>query len=443
MLILSLDFGTSSLKAVLSDETGNVLKSTGRGYNYYTYDVDKAELKTETIEEALYGCLEDFREDLPRVDLICYCSFSVSCVFLDGEGRPVYPIITHLDKRAKEESRFVVDHFGTDRFLSITGILPFVNGASGTTLRWMFRHEPELMKRVRTFGHMQTWIYQLMTGVRAIDAVNASMTGLYETFNQSGWSKEITEVMGIDPAILPPVYESGSILGGVTKGFAVRTGLCEGTPVALGSNDGATASVGGDCFEPGDALNAAGSSDVLVILTDRPIANPNYYVRRSPLPGKYLLFATMVGGFALDWFHDQFCREMDKETYHAYVAACIAGGTDAGIVTFDPYLAGDRQSLGVKRAAFHNLNLDATRENMLAAVLRGIHAYMGTLMEEAEKCVHVSDTISITGGLANPSMIALKEQLFPGKHFVMKENCTHLGNIRLGLMGLERRRRQS
>lgn len=434
MKIVSLDFGTSSLKLAVLDEQMQILATASQPYQYRVYDVDKVEMDPYLLLGALAGGMRALSSFAGEIELVAFCTFSPSGVYMDDRFELQYPVITHLDRRAKAQSKRIVEEFGAEQFQSITGILPFVGGASVTTLKWMLENKPDVMKNVKIYAHLPTWLYARMTGVLATDPVNASMTGMYETVTSAGWSKEILEALGIDPALLPEIVPAGSILGKLTKEFAGLCGLRQGIPVALGSNDIASALVGADCVESGMALNVSGSSEMISILTHIPATHPRYYLRKSAIEGLWQCYSTMVGGFGLDWFYRQLCREMSEETfYQTYLPACIRLCDCESTVFCEPYLAGDRQSLALKRGAFCGLTLESTREEMLSSLLKGMNLHMLETLEAVPKGVPISNEISITGGMVRPEIIDMKQKMFGGRRFLPKDNCTLIGNARLAL----------
>ncbi|MEN6636657.1 MAG: FGGY family carbohydrate kinase [Clostridiaceae bacterium] len=434
MKILSLDFGTSSLKLAVMDEQMQILATASQPYQYRVYDVDKVEMDPDLLLGALAGGMHALSSFAGEIELVAFCTFSPSGVYMDDRFELQYPVITHLDRRAKAQSKRIVEEFGAEQFQSITGILPFVGGASVTTLKWMLENRPDVMKNVKTYAHLPTWLYARMTGVLATDPVNASMTGMYETVTSAGWSKEILDALGIDPALLPQIVPAGSILGKLTKEFAELCGLRQGIPVALGSNDIASALVGADCIESGMALNVSGSSEMISVLTHIPATHPRYYLRKSAIEGLWQCYSTMVGGFGLDWFYRQLCREMSEETfYQTYLPACIRLCDCESTVFCEPYLAGDRQSLALKRGAFCGLTLESTREEMLSSLLKGMNLHMLETLEAIPKGVPISNEISITGGMVRPEIIDMKQKMFGGRRFLPKDNCTLIGNALLAL----------
>ena len=169
------------------------------------------------------------------------------------------------------------------------------------------------------------------------------------------------------------------------------------------------------------------------ILTDKPVVNDKYYTRAFCLPGLWQFYVTTAGGFAVDWFREQFYRDLDaREFFDIEFENAARMCTDEDlIVKFTPYLAGDRQSLEPKQASFTGLTLDATRRQMLAALLLAMHEPMRDVIEICERFMNLGATIKLTGGLLSPSFYDLKRRLFPQYAFEIHDDCPLLGNARL------------
>jgi len=443
MRILSIDIGTSSCKAALLDGRCAILKTAKSAYRFAYKNDNWVELDGAQILQALVETAKTLTggtgEAGGAVDLIVFDTFSPSMMFMDAEGEALYPIVTHLDRRSAEQSRRILDVIGKERFLSITGIQPFIGGASITSALWMKQNMPEVYGKAARIGHLSTFVYKQLTGLWATDPVNASQSGMYATIAGDGWSREVCGAVGIDTALLPDVRAPGESGGALNKRYAELLGLKEGTPVAVGTNDAAAAQVGAGNGSPGDILIISGSSEMVSILADKPVADERYYLRCSCTPGLWQVYATTAGGFAIDWCKEQFYKDMgDAEFYAGELAraADLYGGVG---VRFEPYLSGDRQSLEPKTASLSGLTLNTTRREILASVLVGMHRPIQDAIEASRAFVALGDTIKVTGGLVDSPVMELKRKLFPGFALEAKEDCPLIGNAILGMKGLSQK----
>jgi sugar (pentulose or hexulose) kinase len=434
MLFLAVDFGTSSVKVSLVDDELRELGTAKSAYPYILLPGSKVEIDPATLFNCLYEATSELDAHLRgNVEMLCYDTFSPSPVFMRESGDLAYPnIITHLDRRSRDQCTYIDEHFGRDRYLHITGFYPFAGGAGIMTVLWLGHNEAHYLEDTYRIGHLTTYVHKQFTGEWMVDLVNASMLGVYETIDQSGWSKTLLDAFGLDEGWFGPIYDPGRVLGTLLPDVARQLGLKSGIPVAVGTNDMAAAQVGAGNLEPGCILNAAGSSDMVSILSDRPVVSPRYYLRNAALRGTWQIYATTAGGFALDWFHEQFARELtDEQFYGECVARALSEFEKDGEVTFDPYLTGDRQSMERKAGAWHGLTLASTREEMLAALLKSMNRVLNTTMREAGEVVELRPVVKLTGGMSSAAFVRLKEREIPGFRFEVVENCPVIGSVAL------------
>jgi sugar (pentulose or hexulose) kinase len=344
-----------------------------------------------------------------------------------------YPnIITHMDRRSGEQSEYVGRVVGNDAFLGITGLYPFIGGSGLLSLLWLRQHAPECLANTATVTHLAGYLHQLLTGLPATDLVNASMLGVYQTTTQSGWSQALIEALELNPSWFGEIFNPGVAHGTLLPEMAGLLGVRAGIAVTVGTNDMAAAQVGAGNITPGGVMNTAGSSDMVSVLTDVASTAPDYYLRNSAFPGVWQLYATTAGGFAVEWFHNQFARDLGKdEFYHRFLPAALEAYRADPVVGFAPYLTGDRQSLEVKTGAWTGLTLAATREQMLGALLTAMVRVLARTINQAAGLVRLNPVIKISGGLATEPLIALKQRELPGFQFQKVDNCSILGNVRL------------
>ena len=437
MKILVMDFGTSSIKFSILDETFEIQKTIKIPYELRIYNGDWAELDGDILLNAMIQGIRNLGDQLDEIELIGFDNFSPSLIFMDMEGNPLCPLFAHLDRRSKKQTQNILDDMGKEKFQSITGILPFTGGASITSVLWVKENMEEVFKKAFHIGHLNTFIYKKLTGMWLIDPVNASMTGIYETITRQGWSKEICKTFGIPLSLLPEIKEAGTIAGNLRNDVAALCGLKAGIPVALGSNDAATAQIGAQNTKSGDILNISGSSEMISILTELPYINDLYYLRCAATPELWQIYATTTGGFAIDWFRKEFYRDMDERTFfNREFPRVINEYLDKTSVTFLPYLMGDRQSITPKKAAFKEITLETKREDLLAAIVLGIHDPIKKVIETTESFLKLGKTIKVTGGMIDGSILRAKEKLFAKYLFKFVPDCPVIGSAILAMNGL-------
>ena len=433
--VLALDIGTSSLKAGLFDESDDLVFTDKEDYSYDTYGMH-VQLDPEKIWNAFLAVTKKVNNYLDRVELVVQCVLSPSLIPMDESGNPLYPSIIHWDRRSVKQARGAVALIGKERFLSLAGNLPYPGGISLTSLLWIKEKEPEIFRAAYKFGHMNTFFLKRLTGNWSIDPTNASLTGLYHTVANRGWIEDFTREFEIPLEKLPSVVQCLEDVGKVTKEVASATGIRSGVPVLMGSNDTSSAALGAGVLENGQILNISGSGELLAICLDRPIPDEKYYLRNHPFPNRWLLFDLTTGGFALEWFRCQFCKEMTEEEFYGSYLDSILKEKKRTNVRFLPHLAGDRTSLKQKRASFSGLTLGTTREDCLYAVSEAILGRTKNLLNKLARKIDLDRIIYLTGGRANQALLDYKKRRLPGFDIVVKEDCALYG---CALMARKRR----
>ena len=441
MLLFSADIGTSSLKAAVMDESGRTL-----GTFWRTYDLkvsgDRVELNADEVYGAFISAAREAFHAHPEIEGVAFDAFAPSLTLMDGEGRAVSPVFTHMDRRSRAESRRIQSLIPPEVYLARTGVLPYAGGVSATSLLWLKLHREALFRGAFKAGHFTTLLFRRLTGQWGMDGVNASMTGLFNTFS-GGWSEEILSALGIPPDMLPPIREPWDAPAALSKEAARLMGARSGIPVFMGTQDVSAAQAGAGNAAPGDALMTSGSSEMLSVLCANPEPHEKYYVRRAAAPGLWQVFAIGIGGFAIEWFRKTLCADLSEEAfYNRFLPEKLFGCHVPGNVRFRPYLAGDRHSMAKKRGAFTGLTLGTTRDDLLMALVAGIQTPLTDALALLEaKGIPVRQPMKITGNLAQmEEYLEFKRGVFKGCVFERVEGSPLMGNVRLALSSLEGRR---
>lgn len=441
LYILSIDFGTSSLKMGVFNRKGKNLCSTKVEYDFEVIDRFKIQIDANLMFKAFIDGLKKFEEYKDKIEVVIG-DVALSMIAMDKEGNPVYPMILHLDRRSYAQSEFALRAVGGDNFMNINGNLPFAGGITCTSMLWIKDNLPDVYKKTYKFGHFNTFFLRKMVGKFLIDPSNASFTGLYETLKEGGWSEDICREIGMDRDKLPDIVPTKSIAGYLSKSAAELTGLREGVPVIVGSNDTASAAFGAGAVNTGDILNVSGSNEIITVTTDNPIPDRHYYIRTSVTPGRWLYLAITVGGNAVEWFRKEFCKDMSKEEFYSeYLQDIYRKYSNMDITEikekFEPYLAGDRHSLKKKTGAFNGLTFESTRESMLLGLLIGTYDPVFNTINVCKDQIKLNQNIFWTGGMINDAYLKFKRNIFRGFDFKAKKDCSELGNIKIAVEVLD------
>jgi xylulokinase len=372
MNILALDIGTSSVKAAVLDQIKAAPLSP---VTHVKYALDHpvpeaAEVPAERLWCAVVEAAREATRALPDVQAVGMAVMSPALVLLDAADRPLAPIWTHLDRRSRPAARQTWAAVG-EQFLATVGNRPLPGGISVICWKQQVLADPYLSHRVKSYLHLNGWLALRMTGEKAFDPGNASVSGLYNTITDQRWSEHWCDHFGVDRTWLPAVCDGRTAVGHVRAAVAAELGVPAGVPLQLGLADTSSAMLAAG-LEPGDLLHVIGTTQVLAALTDQPVPDARRITRRHGVGPLFIRVAhNPVGGVALDWMHALCFHDQSIDVfYQRTVVDALSRHTR---VVFDPpFLGGDRLEIEAHRAAFRDLTLATDRLDLLAAVLQAM-----------------------------------------------------------------------
>ncbi|TGD41783.1 carbohydrate kinase [Pseudotabrizicola sediminis] len=310
-LFVGLDAGTSTIKAVAFDLTGQTVAMAQRRNLHdvgpdgaVTQDMRRTWDDCTAVLRGLGAKVPDFAD---RIAAIGVTGQGDGCWIIDGAGDPVGPGWLWLDARAAGlvaglrggEAEAV--HFRT------TGTA-LTSCQQGPQLMWMQAHAPDLLVRAATAFHCKDWLFFRMTGVRATDPCEACFS--FGDFRTRAYDDGVIDALGLGILrhLLPPILDGVRTVLPLTAAAAAETGLRTGTPVSLGYLDAVCTGLGAGILEGGQGFGCTilGSTGVHMKgmrVEDVTLpAQPTGYVMVMPIPGMVAQMQTnMAGTLNLDW----------------------------------------------------------------------------------------------------------------------------------------------
>ncbi|MCS6851523.1 MAG: FGGY-family carbohydrate kinase [Gemmataceae bacterium] len=421
--ILALDVGTSLVKAaVLNVADGRPMGPVAQvPYQLDQPTPEAAEVPAERIWGAVVAAARHVTAsggDLAGIGLAC---MTPALVLLDAADRPLGPIWTHLDRRSRPAARQVWAAVGPE-FLATVGNRPLPGGISVIAYRQQLTLNPYLVRRVRRYLHLNSWLGLKMTGECGFDPANASFSGLYHTVTDHVWSARWCDYFQVDPDWLPRVVAGDETLGKLRPAAAAEFGLPAGLPVKLGTADISSAmlAVG---MRPGDLLHVVGTTQVLAGLTATPRPDPQRLTRLHGVGSLYVeVTHNPVGGAALNWLHRLCFQDQSEDEFFGRTMAAALERTTR-VVLDPPYLGGDRLEIEAHRAAFRDLTLATDRLDLLAAVLEAMRRCHRRCLAQLGLGRQVG-RVFLTGGAAS-----VVRRLLPEYHGG-RVDCVEEGSLR-------------
>jgi len=416
MKILSVDVGTTAMKMGVFEEIDHdltLLKQFNREYPINTYnDGLFSDIKQDKWQQAFAAGCKGMSDFMPEIDVIAFSGTTPGLTAMDGEGNALYPAILMLDQRSRPQAQRIIDTIGMQKLLNVTANMPVAGGSSLAGILWLRDNLPDIFNQTRVFGHSNTFMARWLADKFAMDPSSASLTAMYNTAsNDMTWSTEILAEFDIETSRLPELMPAYHSTGRMRPNLAGEFGLKKEPPVLIGGNDAVLAAYSVGIREPGEIFNINGTCEITMVCLPKCFSSRNYNIRTHVLPERWFSFYVMnAGGKALEWFKHLFCSEMSEEQFFTdFIPRAIELwlNRESG-VRYIPYLMGSRYSLEPLKAEFHGLTQETSREELLAALVRGLYEYQRENLKEVALEMRLTDEILVSGGAVNEALIRAK-----------------------------------
>jgi sugar (pentulose or hexulose) kinase len=325
-LLVGLDVGTSSAKAVVFTDQGEVV-GEGRARTPWITTSYGVELAAEELLDAATEALGLALEATPgasSVTAVGITSMGESGVLVDRNGTPAAPVIAWHDNRDREEVEALRRDIAADTFAATTG-KPLRGQWAITKHRWLLRHVPSAANAVRRFN-IAEWVVRGLGGDEVTELALACRTGWFDLARRDWWPDGLAW-SGATPALLPPLVQAGTPVGHITSSQA-HPRLRDAVLTVVG-HDHQAAAVGVGATGEGDEVDSCGSAEAIVrtipaYLKDdqvRALANAGITADWSIQPGRWSLLAGTEGGLAMQRVINAF--GIDRDGLAALDAAAL------------------------------------------------------------------------------------------------------------------------
>jgi xylulokinase len=420
-LLLGIDVGTTGTKACLFTPDGALVASGQAEYPLQHLRPGWVEQDPHDWWRATCAAVRAALAQTPnaaaRIIGIAVSGQAPTLIAVDAQGEPIRPALLWMDRRADAQVAALNEQFGADEIYRVTG-----NRSDGyyiaPKLRWLRDHELETLQRTHRLLLVTGFINQRLTGEFSMDSVHV---GLLSLFNRrtGAWWEAMGEACGVRPEQFPTAQAGHMQLGEVTRAAADATGLRAGTPVFVGTVDGAAAALEAGAVSDGIVAEMTGTSSVLLMASQHIATDPALISMPHAAPGLHLLLgAISTSGAALRWFRDEFghVEQTTAELLHGDAfelmtqqAARVPAGS--GGVLFLPYLAGERSPIWhtQARGVFFGLSLATPRGALIRAILEGTAFALRHNIEVARAAGMTAREIrSVGGGARSPLWSQIK-----------------------------------
>ena len=359
--IICYDFGTSSVKAALIDDYGNIVADSHCHYPLYLPQPGWAEQNPADWLNAMQAVTAELinisGQPASSINAIGICAQMCGVLPVNKNGLPLSNCLIWLDTRSRDIAHRITN--GIPK-VSGYGLLPllrwlwYTNGAPSLSGRdpvskvlWLKENQPELWNNTAKILDVKDYIVYRCCKRFTTTPDCAHLTWLMDSRpGKVNWSSSLLSSLDIYHEILPEICEPGEIAGKLVQETANELGLRAGIPVIAGAGDLVASALGaGSLLESEPHIHIGSSSWLGVHLNRRKVdVFNNIGTICSANKDRYLLVAAQqTGAMCLEWACNAFgiLRQDNKPDYNRF--NCIASGSPVGSrgLIFIPWLLGE------------------------------------------------------------------------------------------------------
>jgi xylulokinase len=403
MYWIGLDIGTGGSRALLVDEAGAVRYSYTAGHKdmamprplWAEQDPDDW---WRAAQEAIRGVLEAARTTGETIRGIGLSGQMHGLVMLDADDKVIRPALIWCDQRSQQQVDQINATVGRERVLEYIAN-PVLTGFTLPKLLWVRDKEPGSYEKIRKILLPKDYVRFKLTGEFATEVSDASGTALFDVVNRQ-WSRRMAEAVGVDPAILPRVYESNEITGTVTEPAAASTGLKAGIPVVGGGGDQASSAIGNGIVSQGAVSCTVGTSGVVFAYLAEPAYDKEGRVHTfcHAIPNTWhVMGVTQGAGLSLQWLRNRLAPGTD---YDDLTAEATLSPRGAHGLFWLPYLMGERTPHldALARGAWIGFTAKHQRSDMTRAILEGVSYSLKDCLEIIRSLGAPVTNVRLSGG---------------------------------------------
>ncbi|MEZ0345181.1 MAG: FGGY-family carbohydrate kinase [Infirmifilum sp.] len=423
--ILSIDIGTTTVKAAIFHVSGKILGIEGREYPTYYPRPGWAEQDPEdwwnATVQIIRNLLSKTKVEPKSITGICASSQRETLAFIDVSGRSLGRVPIWMDRRSTPQAESIKNKVDPMTIYKKTGLVVDAT-FTATKLLWFKENAPEILKKAKAGLQPKDYIVFKLTGKVVTDHTVASRTMLFN-INTQRWDDELIAVLGLEEYshLLPESFPSWELVGEVNGEAASVTGLAEGTPVLAGTGDRTAEILGAGILSSNRVEESTGTGSTTATLLSSPLldAKMRYSVGVGPIPGTWALEAGMsTAGAILRWFRDQLAEGVNllasstRRRAYEYLdmeAEYIPPGSNGLIVL--PFFSGARSPRWnpYARGVVFGLTVYHTRAHIFRAIMEGIAYEVRKILEVLEEAgIKPSEIVLMGGGAKSPTWARIK-----------------------------------
>lgn len=394
MRILTVDIGTTNVKAAIVDEQGRVTRVASREVPLLSPEPGAA----EHSPLAILGAVSETSNIVSRnstVDAVALSCYQHGLLVVDKEFRPLTNVITHMDWRSTPYVSEIESRAEALELYRRTGCPPLFVYALPKII-WLKSVKRDVSSGNSRFLLLKDFIIAKAVGEPFIDYGNASGSQLFNIHSLK-WDDLALELASISEEQLAEPVEGARVLCELKGKGAKFFGVKDGTPLVPGTFDGAAQNFGYLLEKTDEGVLNLGTTAVVRLLSGETVLDLQnmrtfcYYAAS----GRWAFGgSTNNGGSVLKWLRDSLgnlevsaAELLNVNPYELLCKEAENAPPGSNGLLFIPFMAGERFPFRdpYSRGVLIGLRYDHRKSHLIRAFLEGVAFTVKALVEAIDR----------------------------------------------------------
>ncbi len=415
-LILAIDNGTQSLKALVLDPDGVLVAMEMVPFRppYFSTHPGWAEQDPEVFWQSLcqacQGLWQQEKVNKERIAGVALTTQRGTLINVNSEGKPLRPAMHWLDQR-KTHGQFPIGGLWglLFRLINMSDTIAYFQAEAEAN--WIRTYEPDVWKKTHKYLLLSGYLTYRLTG-EFVDSIGCQVGYIPFDYKHLRWASDWDwkwRVLPMDRALLPGLIPPGETLGAISEIAARETGIPAGLPLVAAAADKACEVIGSGSLDPSIGCLSYGTTATINVTHKKYVeAIPLLPPYPSAVPGHHTIEVQIYRGFwMVSWFKREFGlqeqqeaveRGLQAETLFEKLVQDIPPGS-MGLV-LQPYWSPGLKLPGPEaKGAIIGFGDVHTRAHLYRSILEGLGYALREGKERIEKRTKIPiTTLRVSGG---------------------------------------------
>lgn len=313
-LLLAIDNGTQSVRALVFDAHGDLLAKTRVALDGYTspqpgWHEHDANAFWSAVCKACQTLWQEQPQLRERIAALAVTTQRATVINVDESGEPLRPAITWLDQRKAADVPPISPLWRAA--FAVAGVSQTIRYFQREAeANWIRTQQPDVWKATRKYVLLSGFLLHKLCG-RFVDSVGSQVAYIPFDYKALRWASRGDwkwQALRIDSDLLPDLVPPASIIGEITPAASAQTGIAPGTKIVAAAADKACEVLGAGCVDPSVGCLSYGTTATINVTTRRYLeATPFIPPYPAALPGTYNTEVQIFRGYwMVSWFKEQF-----------------------------------------------------------------------------------------------------------------------------------------